>query len=142
MPQSSKFKTRLRIPFREGDPAGVLFFGALFSLAHDVFEEFLLAQQVEWTDWFQSPVWACPIRHSEADFLAPLQPGQAYDVIVDVPRLGTTSFQTHYEFVCPAQGHVCAKVTLAHTFMRRADRSKLEIPAHYRVLLENFARTF
>jgi acyl-CoA thioester hydrolase/1,4-dihydroxy-2-naphthoyl-CoA hydrolase len=131
------FQTTVKIHFRDADPAGILFFGQVYGLAHDVFEEFLVANGIPWEEWFKGTQWACPIRHSEADYQAPFYPGQAHPVEVKVLKIGQSSFTMHYTFKNQA-GKVCAQVQLVHTFVNLSTFQKMNVPEKYQRILSQY----
>ncbi len=64
---SLKFKTQIRLKFREADPAQIMYFANVFSLAHDTFEEFIVAAGYRYEDWFSKTDHMIPIRHAERE---------------------------------------------------------------------------
>lgn len=72
MKASKTFHTEIQIRFREADPAGILFFGHVFALAHDCFEGFIEETGFGWKNWFNvRGEYLVPIRHTEANYLRP-----------------------------------------------------------------------
>lgn len=128
------FRTQLRIKFREADPAQIMYFGQLFNLAHDCFEEFIVDAGYVWSDWFRKGELMVPIRRAEADYLAPFVPGQTYNVEVRVAEIRQTSFRMHYRFFQGSKLH--AEVSMVHAVLRSADHSKLDLPPEMRSRLE------
>lgn len=118
------FQTQVTIKFHEADPAGIMYFGRLPSLAHDCFEQFIVAAGYAWGEWFKTPKAIIPIRHLETDFLSPFRPGETYDVDVTVSRIGESSFQMHYLFRKGDRKHGVVKMVHAHldpkTFEKKA----------------------
>jgi acyl-CoA thioesterase FadM len=134
---SKSFQTKIKIRFRDADPAGIMFFGNVLGLAHDVFEEFITANGIPWDEWFRQKDWACPIRHTEVDYLAPFLPGTEVVVDAKVQKLGQNSFGMHYEFRT-LKGQLCARVQMIHTFVDQKSFQKTEVPTKYRQLLEQY----
>lgn len=115
MPQDFQvFRTQVKLRFHDADPAGIMYFGRLPSLAHDCFEEFIQAAGWSWAEWFQTKSALIPIRHLETDFLSPFRPGLSYDVDVTVARLGETSFQMRYVFHREGARHAVVKMVHAN----------------------------
>jgi acyl-CoA thioester hydrolase/1,4-dihydroxy-2-naphthoyl-CoA hydrolase len=131
------FETQVQIHFREADPAGIMFFGNILGLSHDVFEEFLAAHEISWDEWFKPKQWATPIRHCEVDFLFPFIPGQKHTVKVDVKSMTQSSFQMRYQYLNSAN-KVCARVLIVHTFVDQQSFQKVDIPDHYRQLFSTY----
>jgi acyl-CoA thioester hydrolase/1,4-dihydroxy-2-naphthoyl-CoA hydrolase len=123
---SSKFKTQTRLKFRQADPAQMMYFANVFSLAHDAFEEFIVAAGYKWEDWFSDSLHMIPIRHAEADYKSPFIPGQLYEIAVTVASLGTTSFKMKYVFTQNNRLH--ATVTMVHSVLDPKTRQKIPLP--------------
>lgn len=134
LPTQKVFKTQVKLKFREADSAGVMFFGNLLGITHDVFETFLEENAISWDEWFMGKNWACPIRHSEVDFISPLFPGQTYFIEAKLSKLSTTSFNMHYEYR-NSSDKLCARVQMTHTFVDKNTLQKIEIPEKYKSLL-------
>ncbi len=131
------FETKIKIRFRDGDPAGILFFGNVLGLSHDIFEEFLSQLEIPWKLWFQAPDWACPIRHSEVDYQSPFFPGEVINVQAKVAQLRENSFTMHYEFKS-LHGKTCALVKIVHVFVNPKSMGKISIPPLFRKKLEAY----
>ncbi|HEY8269272.1 MAG TPA: thioesterase family protein [Pseudobdellovibrionaceae bacterium] len=123
---SLNFKTQIRIKFREADPAQIMYFANLFSLAHDVFEEFILATGYQYQEWFSPLHHIIPLRHVEADYLAPLLPGQSYEVTAMVTNLGETSFKMAYKFA--QNGKLHGTVSMVHVILDPKTKAKMILP--------------
>jgi acyl-CoA thioester hydrolase/1,4-dihydroxy-2-naphthoyl-CoA hydrolase len=135
--EQAVYRTKVRIHFREADPAGILFFGHVLGLSHDVFEEFLMEHGIPWEEWFKAEDWACPIRHSEVDYRAPFMPGQSYQVEVRVQKIGQSSLTMHYIYL-NQNGQICAHVHLVHTFVSRPSFQKMDVPEKYRKIFSRY----
>ena len=118
---------KFTVAFDEADGEGIVFFGNYFRLAHRAFEAYLPTVGIAWRDWFAAPDFGVPLRHVEADYLAPLKPGDEYEVKITVGELGESSVRFHYEFV--KGGTVTARLQTSHVFVRRPDMKKMAIPA-------------
>jgi len=123
---SFKFHTKTRIKFRDADPAQIMYFANIFSLAHDAFEEFIVAAGYRYEEWFSKTDHLIPIRHAEADYKSPFLPGQTYEVKVAVASLGTTSFKMKYEFIQGSRHH--ATVYMVHAVLDPKTREKMPLP--------------
>jgi acyl-CoA thioester hydrolase/1,4-dihydroxy-2-naphthoyl-CoA hydrolase len=124
------FKTQFKVKFRDGDPAQIMYFGNLFSFAHDAFEEFIVAAGYAWSEWFRGGDLMIPIRHAESNFLAPFTVGQTYDIAVTVAQIRDTSFQMKYVFTKDGRKH--AELTMVHAILDAKKMSKAELPAQMR----------
>lgn len=132
------FKSRIQMRFRNGDPAGIVFFGNVYPLAHDIYEEFVQHLGFEWKQWFKNGEWIVPIRHSSCEHLAPLLPSEAYEVEVTVERIGQSSFTAKYAFTKAGRTH--SEVSLVHTFASAKTHTKIPIPSEVFDRLESYRR--
>lgn len=143
---AAHFKKDFQLHFREADPAGIMFFGNIFGLAHDCFEDFIEAAGFTWKEWFHTTQYMIPIRHTESNYLKPFQPGEKYQIQASVSRLGDSSFQMKYKFLKPPlmeaqashQQIIHAEVTMTHTFLDAATHSKISVPELVRNRLKVF----
>jgi acyl-CoA thioester hydrolase/1,4-dihydroxy-2-naphthoyl-CoA hydrolase len=132
------FSSKVKIHFRDADPAGIMFFGNLLGITHDVFEDFVAYNDISWDEWFRPTTWACPIRHSEVDFLRPFKPGNEYTVEVRVNKLSQSSFTMQYEFRS-LEKTLCARVILIHTFVNQDNFQKIDIPDKFLNILNSYS---
>lgn len=120
------FTTTKTITFRETDAAGIMFFGNIFSIAHDVFEEFICKAGYSYDDWFNQRDILIPIRQTEAQFLSPFFPGKTYSVEVKVASIGNTSFKMHYRFFRNDRTH--SEVFMVHALVNGKTKEKMQLP--------------
>lgn len=113
------------LSFDQGDPAGILFFGDVFSLAHQAFEQFIMHNVCEWKEWFENQDWVVPIKQTEAVYFAPLFVGKNCKIEVEILSKGESSFTMRY---CFFQGHLCCEVKTVHVFCSRETYQKIPIP--------------
>lgn len=123
---SKIYKQKIRIRFREADPARIMYFAHLVSLAHDVFEDFIQTTGLTWQDWFQKNTHMIPIRHVEVDYRAPFIPGDEYQVEVVVESFGKTSFKMKYTFT--RQKTVHGMVRMVHSVLDKKSLQKSDLP--------------
>ena len=123
---SLKFKTETRLKFRDADPAQIMYFANVFSLAHDTFEEFIVEAGYRYEEWFSADHHMIPIRHAEADYKAPFIPGQLYEITAEVASFGTTSFKMKYTFQQKGKTH--ATVHMVHSVLNPQTKAKMPLP--------------
>lgn len=116
----------MRLKFREADPAQIMYFANIFSLAHDAFEEFIVAAGYRYEEWFSKNDHLIPIRHAEADYKSPFFPGQTYDITVQVASFGATSFKMKYTFEQKSRHH--ATVYMVHAVLDPKTKQKMSLP--------------
>lgn len=132
---NSPYHYQTRIVFDECDPAGILFFGHIFSLAHRAFENFVESVGIAYKDWFASESWAVPIRHAEVEFLNPLRLGDTATALVRLKKIGRSSLVVGYSFHTGTQ--LAAEVETVHVFIDRATGKARTIPEPFAVQLKS-----
>jgi YbgC/YbaW family acyl-CoA thioester hydrolase len=133
------FRTTFTVKFRDADPAQIMYFGNLPHFAHDAFEEFIVATGYKYSEWFSKHEFMIPIRHLEVDYLAPLIPGQKYEISVDVAEIRQTSFKMRYTFSKNNKEHGIVK--MVHTVLDSASLNKVSLPEIMRQRLSKFLVT-
>lgn len=133
---STAYHTKFTLKFRDADPAQIMYFGNLFSIAHDAFEEFIVAAGYKYHEWFSKTEHMIPIRHAEADFLAPFVPGFTYDIEMGVAEMRETSFTMKYTF--RSRDKVHGTVLMVHAVLDPQTKQKMKIPAIMRSRLEKY----
>jgi acyl-CoA thioester hydrolase/1,4-dihydroxy-2-naphthoyl-CoA hydrolase len=122
------------IPFHMADGAGVLFFGHVFTLAHDTYEHFIReGLDLTWEWWFQNSEWMVPIRHAESDYQRPLLVGQACHIKLQLGEIRKSSFTLLLTFSQNEQE--CCTVKITHVFCNRLTKKAQSIPSAIRDLL-------
>jgi acyl-CoA thioesterase FadM len=129
------YQHEVAIPFYWGDSAGVMYFGHSFSIAHQVYERFVIENlHYTWEDWFQNREWAIPVKHTEANFQNPLLPGKSCLVKMTIEEVKTSSFTSSYHFF--QEGLECCTVKIVHVFCSKKNQQKQPIPATIKSLLQ------
>ncbi|WP_374077550.1 acyl-CoA thioesterase [Bdellovibrio bacteriovorus] len=129
-------RTKKTLTFREADPAGIMFFGNIFAIAHDAFEEFIVAAGYTYQEWFGQTDYLIPIRHTEANFLSPFRPGETYEIAASVASIGQTSFKVKYVFSQKDKTH--AIVTMVHAVVDGKTMQKAELPSILKTRIEPY----
>lgn len=130
MNQAKIFQKDVFIPFHYVDAAGILFFGHVFTLAHQTFETFVIETlQCPWQHWFHHPKWIIPIKNTEANYFAPLLAGQTCQIQLKIEELRTSSFCIHYDFF--QNNQLCSTVKMIHVFCDRLNQQKISIPSEF-----------
>lgn len=130
------FKHSLTPQFHDADPAGIMFFGNVYAKAHGTYEMFIEHLGFSWKEWFANETWAVPIRHSSCEHLAPIFPGQTYEVECHLEKIGSSSFTMKYAFKSSKAIH--AEVTIVHAFIDLKKKAKCEMPSVVRERLEAY----
>lgn len=139
---STPFVFYFRVPFDDADPAGISFFANVYRYHHQAYEAWVDDHlKLSYRDWFLSETLAIPLRKTEAEYSAPLFPGERYKLELELGEIGTSSF-TLASTIGPALGgKVCAKVRTVHVFMDPRSKTKIEIPKQIRELFLSLGPT-
>ncbi len=128
------FEVKLRVNFFDADPAGILFFGNIFRLAHQAYEIFL-TQILPDIDYFNNKV-LLPIVHSNADYKIPIKAGEVVKVKLFVSQLRKSSFELTYLFY--SGEHLKAIVQTVHVAVNKKEFKKIELPEALKNSLEKY----
>jgi acyl-CoA thioesterase FadM len=121
------FQRNIFIPFHLVDAAGIVFFGHVFTLAHQAFESFILeGLKLSWNSWFNNPDWLVPIKQTEAVYHHPLQVGLGCQVDLQLSEIRSSSFCVTYTFI--QQQKICCSVQTVHVFCNRKTQQKQLLP--------------
>lgn len=129
------YEREIFIPFQLSDAAGIVFFGHVFSISHEVYEHFIQDKlNISWQHWFNNPDWIAPIKQSKAIYYAPLMAGQKYQVNLNIQLLTRSSFTLTYHFQKDQQEY-CQVETL-HVFCNRTNKIKQPIPSEIKEIFQ------
>lgn len=126
---------RTRVRLVDTDAAGRIFFASLLRIAHEAFEEFMIARGQPIHHHVNGGEFSFAIVHTEADFRAPLLCGDEIEVRISLPRIGNSSFTVSYAFI--RDGVETASAQTVHVALNRADGTKRPIPEAFRRALES-----
>jgi YbgC/YbaW family acyl-CoA thioester hydrolase len=131
------YEHRRRIHFHECDPAGIVYFGHVFTFCHEAYEELLRSggQPVEGllrTDCVY------PLRHVEADYSAPMRMGDLVTIRITLGKVSERSFRVEFALTSEA-GALLAKAAHVHVAVDKATMRAVAIPEALRALLERHA---
>ena len=124
MPSNPKYK--FKVPLQEADHAGVMFFGHLFSHAHDAYAWLMESLGFPLHKIIEAGEYHIPLTHAEADYLAPMRHGQLVQVTIDIERLGNSSFTLKYEF--RSDDGLCARASTRHVVIDPGTGNPVTIP--------------
>jgi acyl-CoA thioesterase FadM len=128
------FRWESQLRFRETDPFGWMFYGSVFDIAHDCFEDFVGHLEIDWKDWFEHPEWGVPVRATSAEYMAPLKAGEAFVIQLSLSHLGESSLTAVHQFWKGQQ--LCAKISTTHVFVTRpgagGEVRSVAIPTRFR----------
>ena len=119
-----------KVPLQETDHAGVMFFGHLFSHTHDAYARLMESMGFPLHQVIEAGKYHIPIAHAEADYLAPMRHGQSVQVMIDIERLGSSSFTLKYEF--SSDDGLCALASTRHVVIDPGTAGPVPIPDNLR----------
>jgi 4-hydroxybenzoyl-CoA thioesterase len=134
------FEHAIRVRFHQADPAGVLFYGRLFELVEETYEELCRAAGLDIDAMMQLRGSTTPVVHLEADFRTPIAVGETVVVRAVVERVGSTSITVGYTLV-GSGGEVRATARIVHVHVDAATWRTTPIPDDVRARLEAFRAT-
>jgi len=123
MPWSSEHRVQLH----EIDAAGVVFFGTYFTIAHQAYEQALLANGFDLALLLAAGQQALPMVHAEADYQSPLRYGDTVTIGVTCGRIGERSFTL--EYVLTKLGTPVARLRHIHACLDVAAKRSTTLPA-------------
>lgn len=132
-----EFSREITIRLYDTDASGLIFFGAQFRIAHEVYEEFAAHLGLPLAAVLREGKLLLPIVHAEADYAAPLAVGDRVSVRVAVARIGEHSVTVRYRLVL-ADGREAGKVTLVHATIDAVTRLPVAVPEKLRAALEPY----
>lgn len=127
------FHSDYKIRFGQCDPGGIMYFTALFDLAHWVYEDMLLESLPE-NNYFDHDQIVIPLVHAEADYINPLKLHQDVTLKLTVSEIKTTSFQLITEFYDQSD-NLSAKIKTVHVCVNKDSFDKIDIPVDLREAL-------
>ena len=96
MSEAPLFEVDQFVSFSDGDPAGIVFFANIFEIAHKTLELFKVSEN-SWDSWFNDPKYGWPLRHAEAEFLAPISVGRKVSTKLFLEKQGNRSMKFRCE---------------------------------------------
>lgn len=127
------FSIKKRVDFYDCDPAGILFFGRIFSFAHHAYELFL-EELLPGVNLFKHEKYLIPITHSEADYKSPFYPGEEVSIEIKVSQLKESSFELSYTFI--KKDEICAIAKTVHVCVGKEDWKKSPLPEELKLKLQ------
>lgn len=121
------FEKQLLIPFHLVDAAGILFFGHVWTLAHQAYEEWVMDHlHIPWAVWFQNADWIVPVKHCEADYFSPIRAGELCCLKVSLKEVRASSFEIEVAFT--QKEVLCCVARTVHVFCQKTPLQKIPIP--------------
>lgn len=132
------FTYQTTIKMHETDAAGFMFFGALFTIAHDAYEAFLDSTGFPISTILQNSEFLIPIAHAEADYYIPISVSDKITVQLQVENIAENSFSILYDFI-NEMGKLIGHAKTVHTVIDKKNKSKMGIPEDLIIALKKYA---
>jgi YbgC/YbaW family acyl-CoA thioester hydrolase len=123
-----------RVRLQHTDAAGIIFFGSLFSLFEEAFEERLESLGFPLSGLLADSEILFPIVHSEADYLKPLRAGDAIRIGVELEQAGPSSVRTRFT-VWNRKKEIAAKGAIVSVVVDCRTWSKRPLPGRMKKAL-------
>jgi 4-hydroxybenzoyl-CoA thioesterase len=131
------FSTRITVRFGDCDPAGLVYYPALFHYCHAAMEEFFAARcGTTYARLLAEERLGFPTVDVRAEFFEPLVYGDEAEVEVWVSRVGRSSATFEYRLRRARDGHLCASATLVQVAMGLVERRAVPVPEALRRTFE------
>jgi 1,4-dihydroxy-2-naphthoyl-CoA hydrolase len=127
------FTHQRRIHFHECDPAGIVYFGHVFTFCHEAYEEFMRRGGIGIERLLSSPH-VYPLRHVEADYSSPMRLGDLVSITVAVGKLSERSFRIDFALTSEA-GLPLATAAHVHVAVDRQTMRPAPLPEELRAQL-------
>ena len=131
------FTYQTTIKMHETDAAGFLFFGALFTIAHDVYEEFLESAGFTISSILKNSEYLIPIVHAESNYYIPVSVSDKITVQLQVENISEHSYTILYDFL-NEMGKIIGNAKTVHAVIDKRNRTKMKIPADLIASLNKF----
>jgi 1,4-dihydroxy-2-naphthoyl-CoA hydrolase len=122
----SYFRT---IHFADTDAAGVVFFARYLAIAHEAYEEALMAHGIPLNTFFADQGVVIPIAKSEASYLRPLACGEKIRVDLSPQRISENTFSLEFQIykLGPPEKRAAVMRT-EHVCIDSSNRARLALP--------------
>lgn len=134
---SEHFSTRISVRFGDCDPAGLVYYPALFHYCHAAMEEFFAARcGVPYARLVAEERLGFPTVNLRAEFFAPFVYGDEALVEVWASAVGRTSVTFEYRLRRARDNEACASATLVQVAMNLDERRAVPVPEALRRAFE------
>lgn len=133
-----KYKQNCFISFDQADPAGILFFGNIYTISHQALEQFIQHIGIRWEEWFNDSLLGAPIVHVDTQFKKPIRAGETYSVHINCFKLSQSTVGFQYEYINADSNETHALVKTVHTFVDKAKLQKTNMPQIFHERLNRY----
>jgi YbgC/YbaW family acyl-CoA thioester hydrolase len=118
------YSTSIRL--RDTDATGVLFFTEQFRIASEAFEEYLEQSGFTLGKLIHESDYLIPIVHVEGDYFGPLLVGDPIIVLLEVSKIGNSSFTLHYQLI--KEEEKVGEASIVHVCVSKEMKASHPIP--------------
>jgi YbgC/YbaW family acyl-CoA thioester hydrolase len=123
------FSTRITVRFGDCDPAGLVYYPALFHYCHAAMEEFFAARcGIAYARLVADERLGFPTVNVRAEFFAPFVYGDEVEVEVWASGVGRTSVTFEYRLRRASDRQLCASATHVQVAMNLDERRAVPLP--------------
>lgn len=116
------FEYKRKIYFQETDAAGIMFFGNIFGIAHQAYEELMSNCRI---NIFDNEELIVPIKHCEADFIKPLKIADEFVIRILLKSVSEKTFDLEFSFY-NLKNEICAIVRTQHIFVNKQNMKSIK----------------
>ncbi|MBN2373105.1 acyl-CoA thioesterase [bacterium] len=131
------FSYKINVRLHQTDAAGRLFFGQIFMIAHDVFQEFLGSLGLGIASILNESGFIFPVVHAEADYKRPIFVDEILTINAKIEKLGPCSFTTSYQIFSDS-GERAGTVKIVHVAVERLTGKKAPLPSFLKDAFQGF----
>ncbi len=138
---SQVYKKSFTVHFREADPAGIMFFGNIYGIYHDAFEDMISSIGIGWQSYFGTKDYLIPLIKSEAEYRGPLKPGQSYEIHLSFSMIKTSSFEVTGSVLDPssADQKPLLIVKTVHVCLDAQTKAKTSLPSSWEKIFRSYS---
>jgi 4-hydroxybenzoyl-CoA thioesterase len=133
------FRTQVPVRFGDVDHAGIVYYPQFFIYFHEAFEDFFDHNGLAYHVQLNSRRIGFPTVHIDTDFKMPLRYGDALDIELSVPRLGSRSAAFRYVGFRHRDGQKACQAEITCACVNLDSFRSTEIPDDLRALFVRFS---
>ena len=132
------FRTQIAVRFGDIDHAGIVYYPQFFIYFHEAFEDFFEDNGHRYPELLNQRRIGFPTVHIEADYKLPLRYGDALDIELSVPKLGTRSATFRYDGFRHRDGQQACRAEITCACVDMTSFAATAIPDDLRALFTRF----
>ena len=135
----TSFKTRRVIRLRDTDAAGTVFFLNYFIFAHETYELFLEEIGYSLRRIIERESFLLPIVHAESDYHQMIKLEDEITIVLNVNKIGKTSFTLVYDYFLENQ-ELVGSIKTVHVCVDKTTLKKIPIPEDFQQALKKYEK--